>query len=249
MAATMVMMMAPSEAAAQEPPPPPPLWDVQFGASFVGTSGNSDTSSVGADFGLHRRWTIWQIEATATTVRSSNLGTQTAERYLGAFRGQRRLTPFVALSTGTRMERDRFAGMDFRAISDVGLAWVLYRRARWNLDGITSIAVNQERPTAGPDRNAPVGLFQLLSTVPFGDDGSSTQRFTYYPDFEDASAYRLELEITAQAAMNDWLALKLGYLVRRSNAPVPGFKKTDTTTTASVVMQWEAATPAPTPSP
>src|SRR5215469_17757097 len=40
-----------------EPPkePPPPLWDLQVGASFVGTSGNSDTASTGADFAGHRR--------------------------------------------------------------------------------------------------------------------------------------------------------------------------------------------------
>ncbi len=54
-------------------------------------------------------------------------------------------------------------------------------------------------------------------------------------------------EITAQAAMNAHLALKIGYLLRYSNAPVPGFKNTDNTTTASVVLRWKAATAAPAP--
>ena len=40
--------------------------------------------------------------------------------------------------------------------------------------------------------------------------------------------------------MNSHLALRLGYLVRRSNAPVPGFQKTDTLTTASVVVRWKS---------
>jgi putative salt-induced outer membrane protein YdiY len=43
------------------------------------------------------------------------------------------------------------------------------------------------------------------------------------------------------------LALKIGYLLRYSNAPVPGFKKTDSSTTASVVLRWKAATAAPAP--
>ena len=48
-----------SVATAQTPSKePPPLWDVQVGASFVGTGGNSDTSTIGADFGLHRRWPV-----------------------------------------------------------------------------------------------------------------------------------------------------------------------------------------------
>jgi len=47
--------------------------------------------------------------------------------------------------------------------------------------------------------------------------------------------------------MNAHLALKIGYLLRYSNDPVPGFKKTDNTTTASVVLRWKAASPAPAP--
>jgi putative salt-induced outer membrane protein YdiY len=239
----MLALIAAHGAAAQAPPPPPPpLWDVQIGASFVGTSGNSDTSSAGADFALHRRWPAWQIESGAVAVRTSSSDVRTAERYLGMFRGQRRLTSFVGLSAGTRLERDRFSGMDFRSITDVGLTWALLRRAAWTLDGTTAVALNAERPTSGDDRNNPIGLFQLLSRIPIGATGFTTQRGTFYPDFKDTDAHRSEFEIAAQAAMNDRLALKLGYLVRRSNAPVFGFKKTDTMTTASIVMQWRSST-------
>ena len=240
----VLAILAPASTAAQTPPPPP-MWDFQIGASFVGTSGNSDTSSAGADFGIHRRWPLWQIESGAAAVRSSSHDVRTAERYLGLFRGQRRLSSLVGLSAGIRGERDRFSGMDFRSISDLGLTWALSRRAAWTLDGITALALNAERPTVGPDRNHPVGLFQLLSRIPLGASGFTTQRATFYPDFEDADAHRAEFEVSAQAAMNTRLALKLGYLVRRSGAPVPGFKKTDAMTTASVVVQWKAATPAP----
>src|SRR5437868_9623124 len=84
------------------PPPPPPLWDAQVGASFVGTTGNSDTSSTGADFIAHRRGFVWQIESAATAVRTSSLDTTTAERYLGMLRVGRKLTPIVGVSVGTK---------------------------------------------------------------------------------------------------------------------------------------------------
>jgi putative salt-induced outer membrane protein len=238
----VLTLLIPAAAAGQTPPPPPsplPLWDVQIGASFVGTSGNTDTSSVGADFGLHRRWPVWQIESAAAAVRTNNQDVRTAERYLGAFRGQRRLTAFVGLSAGIKLERDQFSGMNFRSISDVGLTWALVRVPAWTLDGITAIALNHESPTLGSNRNDPVGLFQVLSRIPLGASGATTQRFTFYPDFKDTDARRSEMELAAQAAMNSHFALKIDYLVRQSNAPVPGFKKTDTMTTASVVMQWK----------
>ena len=235
-----------TSATAQTPPKePPPLWDVGLGASFVGTSGNSDTSTIGADFQMHRRWPVWQIESMATAIRTTDNGNPTAERYLGAFRGQRKLTTIVGLTAGERAERDLLAGMAFRSITDGGLSWALVRDSRWLLDGVTSVALNHEHPVAGPDRNDPIGVLQALSKIVLGPAADTTQRFTYYPDFKESTAYRAEAEVTAQAAMNSRLALKIGYLWRRSNSPGVGFQKDDSTATASVVVRWKAATAAP----
>jgi putative salt-induced outer membrane protein YdiY len=228
--------------AAAPPPPPPPLWDAQVGASFVGTSGNSDTSSTGADFTAHRRGAIWQLESQATVVRTSADGETSAERDLALFRAQRKLTPIVGVSSGIRVERDRFSGLNLRSILDGGLSWALVHHPEWTLDGVTSIAWLHENRLVGPGIDDPVGVLQLLSRIPFGTAGDTTQRFTYFPDFKTTSAYRSEAEVTAQAAMSAHLALKIAYLLRYSNAPVPGFKKTDNTTTASVVLRWKATT-------
>ena len=232
-------------AAAQQAKEPPRLWDAQVGASFVGTSGNSDTSATGADFAFHRRWPVWQIESTAALLRTSDHDASTAERYLGAGRGQRKLSSVIAVSSGLRVERDRFSGIDFRSILDAGLTWALVRAPRWTLDGITGVAWNHEAPVIGSHVNDPVGLLQLASHVALGTTGDATARVTYYSDFSRTSAFRSEVELGAQAAMNNRLALRIGYLLRDSNAPVPGFKTTDSMTTASVVMRWRAASAAP----
>jgi len=246
--AFFAVLFTASIAAAQAPPKePPPLWDVQVGASFVGTSGNSDTSSTGADFALHRRWPVWQIESAASAVKTSSQSVETAERYLFGLRGQRKLTSILGLSTGIKAEHDPFAGIDVRSILDAGLSWALVHHPEWTLDGITALAWNHEAPKNGPDRNDAIGVLQLLSKIALGASADTTQRVTFYPDFSQSSAYRSEAEVTAQAAMNKRLALKLGYLVRYSNDPVPTFKKTDNTMTASVVVRWRAATPAPAP--
>ena len=230
---------------AQTAPPPPPVWDTQTGASFLGIGGNSETSSTGADFSLHRRWPVWQIESAATAVRTSDHDHRTAERYLAGLRGQRKLSGIVGLSTGWRAERDKFAGINFRSVLDAGLSWALVRHPRWMLDGLTAIAWNHERPTVGLSVDDPVGVLQAISRVPFGTAGDAMQRFTFYPNFNRRSAYRSEAELSAQAAMNGHLALKIGYLLRQSNKPVAGFKKTDNTTSASVVLRWRAAATMP----
>ena len=246
--APVLLLICSTSGIAQAPvKEPPPLWDAQVAASFVGTSGNSDTASTGADFAAHRRGAVWLIDAAATAVLTRSNDEKTAELYLGMVRGQRKLTPLLGLSAGERLERDSFAGIDLRSILDAGLTWALVRRTTWTVDGVTALGWNHESRTIGSGIDDPVGLFQLLSRVPFGTAGDMTQRFTYYPDFKTTSAYRSEAEVAAQAAMAAHLALKIGYLLRYSNAPVPGFKKTDNTTTASVVLRWKAATAAPAP--
>jgi putative salt-induced outer membrane protein len=230
---------------AAPPKEPPPLWDVQLGASFVGTSGNSDTTTLGSDFSAHRRWPLWKIEAAATVVRTTDNGTKTAERYLAAFRADRKLTSRIDVSAGERAERDRLAGIDLRSITDVGLKYALVRTPGWTLDGLSSIALNHESPVEGEDLNHPIGVLQALSRLIFSKTSDSTQRITFYPDFEESDAYRTEAELTAQAAMTNRLALKVGYLFRYSNVPAFGFEKSDSTATASVVIRWKAATPAP----
>ena len=241
------------------PPPPPPVsaslvqpqppWDVQLGASFVGTAGNSDATTLGADFAAHWRWPIWRLESSATAVRTTDRGIRTIERYLAAFRADGKLGRSVDLTMGERAERDRFAGIELRSISDVGLRYALVRIPRWTLDGLTSVALNHEQPIVGPDLNHPVGLLQLLSRVSFSNTSDSAMRVTFYPDLNDPNAYRAEGEVTVQAAINNRLALKVGYLWRYSNAPTFGFVRSDSTATASIVIRWKGAMPVTPPPP
>jgi putative salt-induced outer membrane protein YdiY len=222
---------------------PLPLWDVQIGASFVGTSGNSSTSSAGAELEAHRRGAVWQVESTATVVRASTSGETTAERYIGHVRGKRELSSFVGLTSGVKLERDPFSGVTFRSVIDAGLSWHLVRQDRWTVEGVTAGAWDHDRPTIGPDVNDPSGVVQLLSRVVFGTNSVTTQRFTLYPDFSSGGAVRFEAEGTAEATMNSHLALKLGHMLRYANAPVRGFKKYDNTSTASIVLRWSAVPP------
>jgi putative salt-induced outer membrane protein YdiY len=225
----------------QQPPPPPPVWDTQIGASFVGTSGNTDTTTFGGDFQFHHLWPVWKLEANATAVRTTDKGVSTAERYIGAIRAKRTLTDLLSLTTGERAERDRFAGIDFRSILDVGVGYALVRGPQWFLDGLTSIAWKHEAPVNGDSIDDPIGVLQLVSRLLFSPTADTTQRVTFYPDFRNSSAYRAEAEVTAQASINSRLALKIGYLFRYSNEPTPGFVKSDNTTTASLVLRWRSA--------
>jgi len=224
---------------------PVPLWDIQLGAAFVGTSGNSETSSLGANFEAHRRWPLWIFDTVASAVHTTDKGETTAEQYIAAFRVRRKLTERISATSGWRMERDRIAGLDFRSLLDGGLTYALVKEPHWTLDGLTTLAWSHEDRITGETKDAAEGVLTLLDKYVFGSAGETTQRFTFYPNFTDSTGYRSEAEITAQAALNKRLALKFGFLWRYDHDPVPGFKRSDTTTTASIVVRWRSTTPAP----
>jgi len=232
-------------ALAQAPPPEPvPLWDVQLGGAFVGTTGNSDTSSFGANFEAHRRWPVWTFDALATAVNTTTDGEQTAAQYIAGMRVKRKLTERIAATSGLRFERDVIAGLDLRSMLDGGLAYALIKQPQWTLDGLTSLAWVHEDRTTGDTKDSAEGVLTLLDKYTFAN-GETTQRFTFYPNFTDSTDYRSEAEIAVQASMNKKLALKFGFLWRYDHLPVPGHERSDTTTTASIVARWRSETPAP----
>ncbi|MCC7418111.1 MAG: DUF481 domain-containing protein [Acidobacteria bacterium] len=219
---------------------PPPLWDAQVGATLVGTSGNSETTTFGADLAAHRRWPLWGLETSVSAVRARDRSVPTAERYVGALRVQRTLSGIVSATAGERIERDRLAGINLRSVLDMGLAYALVRKARWALDGVSTFAWTHEDSVLAPAMDDPTAVLQLVSRTPFSEAADATQRLSFYPNFADAGAYLTEAALSAQAALNSHLGLRVDYLWRRSNAPVPGFVKNDGMLTASVVMRWRA---------
>ena len=64
---------------AQEEPKPP--WSGSAGLSWVSTSGNSDTSTLGAELTVKRQPTPWGIEIAANFMRAEQEGEETAERH------------------------------------------------------------------------------------------------------------------------------------------------------------------------
>ena len=250
----LAIFISVAASAAAQPPKPDegPGSDTQVGASFVGNSGNADTATLGADFSTNYRHAPWRFEAAASAVRNSGRDVLPVRRYLESARIKRDLSPVVGATAGERLEHDPISGIDLRSIVDAGLAWKLVRQPSWTLDGVSAIAWNREHAvevleTIAPTRNDAIAVLQLLSKIALGPSGSTTQRVTFYPDFSRGDGTRVESELTAQAAMNQRIALKVGYLIRYVKTPLPGLKSTDTTATASIVVTWKNPTPAPKP--
>ena len=70
-----------------------PIWKGSLGLSWVATSGNTDTSTFGLDFGLDRKPEPWGLSFVLRGNRAEDSGVTTAENYLVSGRAVQRAFP------------------------------------------------------------------------------------------------------------------------------------------------------------
>jgi putative salt-induced outer membrane protein YdiY len=219
------------------PPPPPPLWTGSLGFSYLATSGNSDSSTVGLTTSWARKATPWGAELQATVTRAEAEGKKTAERLYGAVRGKRALGERLELFTGLSYERDPFAGFDSRVVGEVGGLWKAWRGPVHLLDFDLGLTWTREEPTSGSSRDYPGALAGATYTWVISKTSSFRERLVLLPNFDDSDDWRLRAETSLEAALASAWALRLGFLATRDNQPTPGFEKDDTATSISVVWK------------
>ena len=211
-------------------------WDFSLSFSYLATSGNSDTQTGGTDFTFKRKPTPWGVEGGISIMQASQDGDTTAERAKAAVRGTRKVDGRWDVFLGGSIETDKFAGIHRRYVGEGGARFSALDTERQALAFDGGLTYTREEPTMGESQGYVGGLLGLNYKYSFAEKTSFTQRLVYFPNFKEGADWRGESESALQAALNSWLALKVGVSVRYQNEPVPGFKKTDTTTTASLVL-------------
>lgn len=220
------------------PPPKPPTWDFKLGLSYLATEGNAETSSAGVDTSYRREWGVWSLDANAAAVRATRNDVETAESAHSQLRGRRKIIDGLEATAGLRGETNRFAGIEMRTIADTSLSWSAVTTPTWRLRTLYGLSWTREEPKGErPVSSSLGGLLQLQNTVKISESSELNGQVTAYPDMEDTGDYRINANLALQAALNRHLALRLGYDLKYDNEPIRGFERTDTTSTASLVVQ------------
>jgi putative salt-induced outer membrane protein len=216
---------------------PEPTWTSNIGLSYVATSGNTDTNTMGLDLLVERKPEPWGLEFRANFNRAEDTGELTAERYFASARAVRTLSERWDFFAGLSGEKDQFAGLDLRAMVESGVTYhaLLGPKHLLSFDGGLTWT-DEDRIDPEPDVSYFGGIAGLSYEWKFSDTASLTQRLLFYPNFDDSADWRLSSDTGLQVSMTSLLAVKLGYELRYRNEPIGDAKSTDTTTKASLVF-------------
>lgn len=166
---------------AEEVKAPPPVWSGKGELSYVATSGNSDTKTLGAAAETEYQPGVWSAKARVEFVRSEANGVENARSFGSLLRGARKLSPRLEVYALGAYVENKFAGIDHRLAGEGGVAYLLVPPEPHSLKVETGLGYTKEDRTLGADRSfgtARVGLvykWKFSKNAEFGEEASVTE--------------------------------------------------------------------------
>jgi putative salt-induced outer membrane protein len=241
---SLLVFLGPAVAGAQPspdptaPPPPPPLWSGKAELAYAATSGNTSTSSLGVGLDVAYRPAPWTVEGKLAYLRASSAHIVTAEALAGTVKGSRDLTPKVDAFVLAGYQRNTFSGINHRIGGDAGAGYKLLQRPDLLFRTEAAVGYTNESRTNGTTRNYATARGGLKLVWKFSKSADFTEEASFTEDLSDTANWILRNVASVSASMTSVFSLKLSYGLVYANEPVPGFKKTDTITSAAVVAKF-----------
>jgi putative salt-induced outer membrane protein len=215
-----------------------PTSKLSLGLSYLATSGNSSSQSGGIEFLYKHTFDPWGLQVSANFLRAEQDDQLTAKKLSLGVRGTRDLTADLEIFVEGSYLQDQFAGLDPRIVGAAGATYKLLHGPEHEL--AFDLGLTWTRDTRVDD-----GARSYLGLVAAGRYAwniSKTAKFTedlsFFPSLKQGSDWRIESQTGLQAAVSTDVAVKLTYGFRYANLPEPGFRKTDTQTAASLVINF-----------
>jgi len=220
------------------PPPPPPYHEGSGELAFVGTTGNSSTSTLSLAGEDIVRPAPWLVKNRVAFVRNESGGALTAQSFLYDLRTERTLGPRVSAFGEYSYFRDRFSGVANRNTLLGGLSDKLVDHASQHLSVDGALGYLNEERLAGANISSGTVAIGAMYEWKISATAGLTDETRFTSVFDQSADWRLFNIASVTARLTDLFSLKVSYTVRYANLPPPGFKTTDTTTAVALVAKF-----------
>jgi putative salt-induced outer membrane protein YdiY len=218
--------------------PPPPRWEGSAELSLVGTSGNTDTQTLGAGTSLTWRPGPWTTRARAAFVRSASDDVATAESLVAEIRPSRALSPRLEVFARAEYLVDRFSGIDRRLTVDSGLGWQFIEGAPHTLEVDAGLGVTHEARLAGSDLTFASATASAIYTWQISPAAMLREQPLVSVALGEPGNWRLQNSLHLTVTMTRRLSVRIAHELKRVNHPVAGFRPTDTVLSAALVARF-----------
>jgi putative salt-induced outer membrane protein YdiY len=226
-------------AAATPAVPAPPKdegWKANVGFSAILNSGNSSNQTFGGNAMVSDKWGRNKVGFAANGAygrakdNATDVTTTNTKNWKTVLRYDRYLTDPLSLFAFGHLGSDEPAGFNYRYGAATGLAHELWRTDPNFFKYELGFDYTREERVTPPDQDVYSARTFLQYKYKISKSSMVGEDFEALFDLQRGNNVRLNSLTSLTFTLTEILAFQFGFGVRFDNDPVPGFKKTDTTT-------------------
>ena len=233
-ATVLVAALAPCARAQTAPAASP--WKTQIDLGYVQATGNTRLRTLHLADQVVYAVAPWKFTQTFEIVSAADSAHETANNLKAGIRGDYAFGSRVAAYAYGTYERDRFAGIARRTNEQAGLSLSALAAPRDTLAVEAGAGLIQQRGTDSVATSQNYGSTRLAARLrhTFKPDTYAEVRGEVLNDLSDAANTQVNADGALVAPLSRHVALKFDYAVRYRHEPEPGFRTTDTITSAGL---------------
>jgi putative salt-induced outer membrane protein len=206
--------------------------------SFINTTGNTSTQTLGTGAELTVTPGRWVLHSEARYVRTNAGDELQAENIVSQARISRSLWDDVSGYGEARFVRNTFAGIRRQTTIELGMSKQFLRGEPRHLRAEAAVGHIDEDRLTGVDRRLTSGTAGLRYGLAISRQGHWSQQAYLTTDLTDSSDWRLRHEASIAATLTSVLSLTFTHTLTYLHEPVPGFERADTVGAAAIVAKF-----------
>lgn len=223
------------ETAAPVPSPTPFMGESELGSTI--TSGNSKTNNLAAK--TLNKYTegsnLWTLSG--RYLRNTEKEVETALSWDVGLRYDRSVSEDFSLFIGHKVEADGYAGYVQRDSSDLGVKESFLKSDVFYWLGEAGYRYTKTH-IQNSDTYESFGRLYTEAQRALSKTSYVKLWLEYLPNFTTKERYLTNGEASLSVSISEVLSLKVGYLVKYQNQPLPGIEKTDTVFVTTLVAKY-----------
>jgi putative salt-induced outer membrane protein len=206
---------------------------------IASANGNTRTQSFSLKQVNDYKWDSNILSAKVRYLNAKANGVETARYILGGGRYEKQLSNHFGLFLGEALEKDKFAGIENRFITDSGGKYRFIETERTKF--FTELGYRYMHEDRFDNTTAFSNYGRSFTEWEHKWNQSFSTKYwaEYLPNFSDLKDWQFNSELSLMAMLNSVFSLKSGILLRYDHMPAPGILfKTDTLFSTTLVAKF-----------
>ncbi len=219
--------------AADEAEPAGGGWSGEGELGFTSTSGNTESENLNASLGISKEVDRWKHAASIKLIRNKTEGELSADSQVFKERSEYSLGEKTYVFGQLRYEEDEFSGYSTQSSVAAGIGSRLLENERHMLDGSIGLGYRRLEASDSGDTEEE-GVVDLDLKYAFKISETATFTEAIFVESGDTNTYS-ESETALRTQIDESLAAKISYLVKRNSDVPAGTDKSDEILSVSLV--------------